>query len=564
MAIPKSPSRIRLFLGGLWPRVPIIHRYLSRELLIVCALAAIALTSMTALCGLIKPLRQHGVSAIELLEILILLFPVFLVFTLPFAVMLACCWVYGRLSADNELSACSSSGINIQSLLIVPLVLGLLGMILTGVLANWVVPNWSWNRFENLLARHGKDIVYRELRRHGSFDLGRQQVGRRCIIHADGINRDGDVLTGIAVAVFAKNSQEVEQIITADNAALRFFPSAKPDSIAVLPQNATVVQLPEYNIYKAASLVFSGKIREKIRQRFTSMSLGDLRAMDRDPELYNPIHALAQDARHIFIVSELVKRMYADLQKQGYFELYGQQRYRFRGQASKTIFSEEGAKNFLENATVEEYDPTGERINRIFTDVTQLDLELVGLPSEEDKEIITVSIVLRNARIAKPGSSPDVKEVLERIRFNISGLSIPPDILKQGQNLSLETIKRGNFAEPSLQQIRKIGRDISSQQDKLSKTITLEINTRLATAACCPVLAVLGALLGAIFRRGQFLVAVGLSLGPAVVAMLFIIMGQRMVNSVLFSTEIAVTATWTGLILLTIANLVLGLKVLRR
>src|SRR3972149_4601128 len=159
MAIPKSPSRIRLFLGGLWPRVPIIHRYLSRELLIVCVLSATALTSITALCGLIKPLRQHGVSATELVEILLLLFPVFLVFILPFALMLACCWVYGRLSADNELSACSSSGINIQTLLIVPLVLGLLGMILTGVLANWVVPNWALNRFENLLARHGKDIV---------------------------------------------------------------------------------------------------------------------------------------------------------------------------------------------------------------------------------------------------------------------------------------------------------------------------------------------------------------------------------------------------------------------
>ena len=79
-----------------------------------------------------------------------------------------------------------------------------------------------------------------------------------------------------------------------------------------------------------------------------------------------------------------------------------------------------------------------------------------------------------------------------------------------------------------------------------------------------PIAAVLGALLGAIFRKGQFLVAVGLSLGPAVVAILFIIMGQRMVNSVLFSTEIAVAVAWTGLILLTVANLVLGMKVLRR
>ncbi len=42
---------------------------------------------------------------------------------------------------------------------------------------------------------------------------------------------------------------------------------------------------------------------------------------------------------------------------------------------------------------------------------------------------------------------------------------------------------------------------------KLSKEVSLEIHSRMAMAVCCPVLAILGALLGAIFRRGQFLVA---------------------------------------------------------
>ena len=572
MAITAPPSKIRLFFGGLWPRVPIIHRYIGRELLIVCTLAATALTSLTALCGLIKPLRQHGVTAAELLEILLLLFPVFLVFILPFAIMLACCWVYGRLSADSELNACSSSGINIQTLLIAPLVLGVLAMILSGLLANWVVPNWALHRFEGLLARHGKDIVYRQLRRRGSFTFGHRQLGRRCVVHADNLYPKQDVLTGVAVALFAKGSDQVSRIITADRATLHFIPSAKdtknslPDSIAVVPHKATVIELPEYHTYTAIRPVLSGKIREKAKQRFTSMSLGELRAMGKDPELYNRIHDLAQEARRIFIASEFVKRLHGQLDQQGFFELYSQRRYHFTGRASKADFSEDGAKHFLADATIEQYDLASQLVSRIFADVDQLDLELVGLPSEnpEDKDTLTAMLVLRNARIRGPESATDPEDVLEQTRFGISGLGIPADIIEQGQNLSLKTIRKANFDKPFPDRLRKISQDIKNLQNELSKEVALEIHSRLAMAVSCPVLAVLGALLGAIFRKGQFLVAVGLCIGPAVVAMLFVIMGQRMVDSDVFSAGMAVSVAWTGLILLVIANLVLGTKVLRR
>ena len=148
MAEPKPANRLRLFLGGLKPKIPILERYIGRELGLVVVLAAGVLTSLLALCGVLKPLRQQAISTAEMLEIIVLLFPVFLAFTLPFAVMLACCWVYGRLGADNELGACSSSGINIQRLLAVPLFLGLLCLGMNFWLSNWIIPNWALSRVE--------------------------------------------------------------------------------------------------------------------------------------------------------------------------------------------------------------------------------------------------------------------------------------------------------------------------------------------------------------------------------------------------------------------------------
>ncbi len=574
MSNSKSPSRIRLLVGGLWPRIPILHRYLARELFFVTLLTATVLTSLMALCGLLKPLRKYGITATEMFEILILLFPFFLVFTVPFAVMLACCWVYGRLSADNELNACSTSGINIQTLLIVPLLLGLLTMILSVFLANWWVPNWALARFDVLLARHGKDIVYRELNRRGSYTLRRYQIGRTCIIHADSVDRANDVLQGIAVAVFAGDSK-VEKIITARRADLRFFSSDENpdrlDSIAIVPLEATVVELPEYHTYKAASLLFSGKIRQRIRERFSAMSLDDLMALGDDPERYRYIRGLAQEARRIYVASELVKRLHAERTKDGYFELYGpnQERYRFTGRAAKPLFSVKGARNILEDTTIEEYLPGSTEPVRVFA-VEQLDLELVELPAamvgSEKKNTpprLTASMILQNARITR---LPAVHQesVLEQSRFSISQLAIPPDIIHRGMGISLQEIKQADFPRPTPQRLLHLAPQITRGLAKLSKEIALEIHSRMAMAVCCPVLAIMGALLGAIFRRGQFIVAAGLSLIPAMMALLFIIMGKRMVDSDVFSTSMAVAVAWTGLVILIAANVFLLVKVLKR
>ncbi len=576
MSVSKSPSRIRLFLGGLWPRVPILHRYLARELSFVALLTATVLTSLMALCGLLQPLGRYGITATEMLEILILLFPFFLVFTVPFALMLACCWVYGRLSADNELSACSSSGINIQTLLIVPLLLGLGTMILSVVLANWLVPNWALDRFEVLVARHGKDIVYRQLNRRGSYTLDRYQIDRRCIIHADRIDPDNDVLSGIGVAIFARDTNQVEQIITAQSANLSFFSSDENadrlDSIAIVPLQATVVTLPEYDVHKAASLEFSGRIRQKISESFSAMSLDDLMALGDDPERHSSVRNLAQEARRIAVASELVKRLHADRTKYGYFELYGpkQERYRFTGSAPKPLFSIKGAGNILEDATIEEYLPGGTEPVRVFENVKQVNLELVELPASmaasQTKPApagLTASMVLRNAHIRELAAVGQ-ETVLEHTHFSISQLAIPEDIIQRGMGLSVQEIKQADFPRPTPKRLRGIARQMIARLAKLSKEVSLEIHSRMAIAVCCPVLAILGALLGAIFRRGQFIVAAGLSLVPAMVALLFIIMGKRMVDSDVFSTGMAVAVAWTGLILLSAANVFLLVKVLKR
>ena len=369
--------------------------------------------------------------------------------------------------------------------------------------------------------------------------------------------------------MFYKNSRKVERMITAERADLKFYASEGndelPDSIAIMPRQATTVELPDYHITKAANLLFRGTIREKMSQHFSSMSLRRLLAMSDNPELYKLIRQTAEQARRAFIAARMVKGLQHAINRDGYFELFSPQyRYHFTGQLGKLSFGHDEVRNVLRQATIEEYSRDSDKKLRVFTDVDQLNLELVQMLSQTadvGEERLTASMVLRNAHISSSGAA---EEVLERSRFSIGGLQIPEDVLKRGNGLSLEQITKGDFIGPKPEKFASLARSIRKQMATLSKRIVMEIHLRGAMAVCCPVLAILGALLGAIFRKGQFLVAVGLSLVPAMMALLFINMGKQMVRTDTFSTGFAVATVWTGLVLLAATNMVLLVKVMRK
>src|ERR1700737_1058157 len=95
----------------------LIDRSISRELL-VNVLFAIAVLSLVLVVGnifrkLLPLLVNHDVPLEYLLSFIAYVLPFSLIFTIPWGLLTAVLLVFGRLSADNELTALRCNGVSI-------------------------------------------------------------------------------------------------------------------------------------------------------------------------------------------------------------------------------------------------------------------------------------------------------------------------------------------------------------------------------------------------------------------------------------------------------------------
>ncbi len=115
-----------------------LHLYILREMLATIAVAVLVCTGLLLLGNLLKEILGLLMSGQASLAVVVrgvgLLIPFVLAFALPMGALTASLLVYGRLSADQELTAARANGISLISLAVPAL---LLGLALCGVCA-WV------------------------------------------------------------------------------------------------------------------------------------------------------------------------------------------------------------------------------------------------------------------------------------------------------------------------------------------------------------------------------------------------------------------------------------------
>jgi lipopolysaccharide export LptBFGC system permease protein LptF len=84
--------------------------YVFRDLVRIFVLASVALAAIMSFGGLLRPLTEHGLDAQQVTRILGYFMPAMQTYSLPVAALFATTMVYGRLSADNELTATGQCG----------------------------------------------------------------------------------------------------------------------------------------------------------------------------------------------------------------------------------------------------------------------------------------------------------------------------------------------------------------------------------------------------------------------------------------------------------------------
>jgi lipopolysaccharide export LptBFGC system permease protein LptF len=120
--------------------------YVFKDLLKIFAMTAGTLAGIMSFGGLLRPLTQHGLDVGQVSRMLAYFSPAMLAYSLPIAALFAASVVYGRLSADNELTACRAGGISLGPVLGMAfpgVVFGLLVAVLSLAFLCFVVPTYT-------------------------------------------------------------------------------------------------------------------------------------------------------------------------------------------------------------------------------------------------------------------------------------------------------------------------------------------------------------------------------------------------------------------------------------
>src|ERR1700753_1295531 len=105
-----------------------LFAYIFKDLLKIFVMASGALAGIMSFGGLLRPLTREGLDAGQVARTLTFFGPAMTPHSSPVAALFATAVVYGRLAADNELTACKAGGISLLSLTVSgpALVLGLI------------------------------------------------------------------------------------------------------------------------------------------------------------------------------------------------------------------------------------------------------------------------------------------------------------------------------------------------------------------------------------------------------------------------------------------------------
>lgn len=147
----------------------LIHRYIMWELLRIFMLALVGLSSIVVMAGIVQETAQQGLGPEHILMLIPLLLPSTLPYTVPATMLFTVAVVYGRLAADNELTALKAAGIPIRVAIWPALFLSLMVSAAIFALHFEYIPH-THHRLREMAFNESEEFLYAKLRRDLCFN----------------------------------------------------------------------------------------------------------------------------------------------------------------------------------------------------------------------------------------------------------------------------------------------------------------------------------------------------------------------------------------------------------
>src|SRR5438552_10121450 len=147
-----------------------LFKYIFRDLIRIFLLTSGALAGIMSFGGLLRPITEHGLDAGQAAKMLSYFMPAMTTYSLPIAALFATTVVYGRLAADNELTACRAHGISFMTMALPAFWLGIILACVSFACLSFVVPRFTL-KAEKVAFQSLADAVQKNIQRSHQLKL---------------------------------------------------------------------------------------------------------------------------------------------------------------------------------------------------------------------------------------------------------------------------------------------------------------------------------------------------------------------------------------------------------
>ena len=517
--------------------------YIFKDLLRIFFLTSCALAGIMSFGGLLRPLTEHGLNAGQAARMLTYFMPAMTTYSLPVAALFATTVVYGRLAADNEITAMRAAGIAYHPLggIATPaMVLGLTVALISLLFLCFIVP---------VATLKVEQVIYSNLARLIANEIERQHY----------IRFEGTTIFAQEAAVAEDDPRHPdEQMVRLGG--LMIIAYEKPDPRV---PRAEVMYVPREFYLAKEAMVFirrnssgdftiEAKLVDPGGVSFPRTFIGTKATQGGVRETqYGPmgIESLIREQTKFMDIRRL-HELAVDLGKSrrvqgevGKIVRVAQEEQFLSRVADKLAVKEGGTFHF--DAGGEQYDlesragaQLGMRGGRLviapgrliqvrngkadFTwDATEI--ELSATPVGDDS--MAVKVLLRDVTAQTPEGPT------QRLDFTRQfSTPLPPD-LKGLEDHDVDYYRmlpdiRADQKAPLERELIRVGNGVQS-----------ELHSRCSFALSCLILVIVGCCLGMMFKSGNFLTAFALSVIPALVCIALIVAGQHTCENVPYKLD---------------------------
>ena len=541
-----------------------LQKYIFREMGKAFLLTSVGLMAVLGLGGgVMNMLKLDGISALQLLKIMALVFPVAGTLTLPIAALFAATVTYGRLSADNELVACRSSGINIHELFLPTMVISLASAIVSFIFFNFMIPSMVRN-IEEYVASDLPQIIKQKLSSPERLSVDRD----RFTIFAETANlepstNDNDKtklkLDGVAFVLMKDDNWT--RVGTAGTVEIGFD---TPDGTPAITSD--MYDLSLYDI-KDGRYVDSGHeslgpftLPATMQVKVKWLTLGDLFEYQRDPASYPPVAEKIKKLQaniSLVLLYRDVRRQFLDPVSPGQIMITdGKVRYDIRA-AELQLDKQSSHPLFGGGVEIVEY-IDGKKERTIKSDSVAM---FVDRNEPDDPRPGVYLQANGNVEIHDPLAPGGI---VRDDRRNLPSIRVPQDVIERSRDFTEAKLLNTDLETLGLSEdIDEDRQDLLDRADKLGRDIIGVMHSRMAFSLSVFSLVILGAALGIVFKGSQVLVAFGISFVPSLFVIVMIMMGKQLIEKSPSPTN-GLILIWSGIVIVTLVDVYVMMRVVRR